>query len=294
MEISLISPKGTPAILFNDLCGSTTEFKLGFDDEAPSAITCPPSAGVVQRPLNPLSIFDGEEIKGDWKLRFRIKQTGFGSGGRIVKWQLESCGDLVLNAPYLTKNDTFFLPPATRSQIWVETLLAEDVDNSYDEIIYQLVSLPSHGTLYKGTTPLKAGDTFTQQEIEGFAISYEHDGSAARADQFSFILRDTDGAWLGTPQFNIVISEDATVNTENELQIEQLHLYPNPTKDEVTIESTTNVVQVWVYDVQGRLMQQFNNRLPISTIDVRNWAKGIYWIQVQTEKAILTKKLVVQ
>ena len=294
VEISLISPAGTQAILFNDLCGSTTEFKLGFDDEAPSAITCPPSAGVVQRPLNPLSIFDGEDIKGDWKLRFRIKQTGFGSGGRITRWQLESCGDVVLNAPYLVKNDTFFLPPATRSQIWVETLLAEDIDNSYDEIVYQLVSLPSHGTLYKGTTPLKAGDTFTQQEIEGFAISYEHDGSAARTDQFNFILRDTDGGWLGTPQFNIVISEDATVDTEDELWTEQLNLYPNPTKDEVTIESTTNVVQIRVYDMQGKLMMYANNRLPVSTLDVSSWAKGMYWIQIQTEKAIVTRKLVVQ
>jgi len=294
VEMSLISPKGTQAILFNDLCGSTTEFRLGFDDEAPSAITCPPTAGTVQKPIGLLSVFDGEDIKGDWKMRFRIKQTGFGSGGRISKWKLESCGDVALNAPFLVKNDTFFLPPASRSQIWTEVLSAEDTDNTNDEIIFQLVAVPLHGTLYKKETPLQAGDTFTQQELEGFAISYQHNGSETQTDQFNFILLDADGGWLGTPQFNIVIATDATVDTDNTPVPAVVNLFPNPSKTFVTIEATSKIEQLVVFDIQGKRVFQSIQNQSITTLQVKDWAKGIYWIQVQLPQGVITKKLVVQ
>ena len=114
IEMSLISPAGTQVILFDNLCGSTRDFNLGFDDEAPDEITCPPTAAVPQQPVGSLSDFNGESIKGDWKLRFRVKDFGFGAG-EIESWSLESCGDVTVNNPFLLTNEVFELPPASRS-----------------------------------------------------------------------------------------------------------------------------------------------------------------------------------
>lgn len=297
VEISLISPAGTQAILFDNLCGSTTEFNLSFDDEAPDAITCPPTAGIVQRPLESLSIFDGESIQGEWKMRFRVKEAGFGAGGDIERWGLESCGSIAISAPFLVTNDTLFTPPASRSQIWIETLQADDEDNSNDEIIYELVATPNNGLLYLDNQVLAAGDVFTQQDIDGFRVAYEHDGSESTNDQFYFIIRDTDGGWLGTTAFNIEINSDATVNTNDPQLAAQINLYPNPTSTVVNVdlgELTDKVRQIQLFNLNGQLIKSIQTIEKINQIEVNNLSSGLYILQVHTQLGSYNQKFVVE
>lgn len=297
IEMSLISPKGTQAILFDNLCGSTTQFNLGFSSQAPDAITCPPVAGIQQRPVSSLQVFNGENLKGDWKLRFRVKEAGFGAGGNINRWSLQSCANIQLNAPFLLKNDTLFTPPAARSQIWRKNLLADDVDNTSAEIIFQLVTTPKHGQLFKAGAVMVVGDTFTQQDVDGFRIAYEHDGSNVRSDEFRFIIKDAQGGWVGTPAFNIVISEDATVNTK-EVELEtQIKIYPNPATNLISIEfsgSLDNIQQIQIFNLQGQLIQQVRNVSPKMELNVAAFNNGIYVLRVVSNQGITSKKLVIQ
>jgi hypothetical protein len=297
IEMSLISPKGTQAILFDNLCGSTTQFNLGFSSQAPDAITCPPVAGIQQRPVSSLAVFNGENLKGDWKLRFRVKETGFGAGGSINRWSLQSCANIQLNAPFLLKNDTLFTPPAARSQIWRENLRADDVDNTSAEIIFQLVTIPQHGQLFKSGILMAGGDTFTQQDVDGFRIAYEHDGSDERSDEFRFIIRDTQGGWVGTPVFNIAIREDATVNTEEVGLETQIKIYPNPATHFINIELgdwADQVKQVQVFNLQGQLVQKAVNISPKMELAIEGLNSGIYFLQVISNQGILSRKVVIQ
>ncbi len=297
VEVSLISPAGTQAILFDNLCGSTSNFNLGFDDDAPDAITCPPTAGIVQRPLESLAIFNGESIKGEWKMRFRVREAGFGAGGSIERWALESCGSLTLNAPFLVTNDTLFTPPSLRSQIWIETLQAEDEDNSSDEIIYEIVATPNHGVLYQDEQVLSVGDTFTQQDIDGFRIAYEHDGSESTNDQFYFIIRDVNGGWLGTPAFNIAIREDATVNTSELELAKQIDIYPNPTSEIINIDLSKivdEVQQIEIYDLNGQLLRSIQTIQVVNQLRIEEFSSGLYLVQVRTKETVYTAKVVVE
>ncbi len=297
IEMSLISPKGTQAILFDNLCGSTTQFNLGFSSQAPDAITCPPVAGIQQRPVSSLEVFNGENLKGDWKLRFRVKETGFGAGGRIDRWSLQSCGNILLNAPTLFINDTLFTPPAARSQIWRENLRAEDMDNTSDEIIFQLVTTPQHGTLFRGNTALTSGDVFSQQDVDGYRISYEHNGSNERSDEFRFIIRDTEGGWLGTPVFNIAIREDATVNTKDITLAQQIKIYPNPATHFINIELgdlADQVKQVQLFNLQGQLIQSLVNISPRMELGVEELNSGIYFLQIIANQGIISQKIAIQ
>jgi subtilisin-like proprotein convertase family protein len=71
LDVYQISPAGTEAHLFNQLGSSGDNLtNTAFDDEAAVAIGSgtPPFTGSF-RPFQPLSVFDGEPIAGDWKVR---------------------------------------------------------------------------------------------------------------------------------------------------------------------------------------------------------------------------------
>jgi hypothetical protein len=72
LRVSLVSPKGTEVILFDQRCALTNKFILGFDDESPKDLICPPDDGIVFKPNQPLAAFKGEPLKGTWILRFKV------------------------------------------------------------------------------------------------------------------------------------------------------------------------------------------------------------------------------
>jgi len=298
LKLTLVSPAGTEAVLFEEQCASTLEFNAGFDDEAPDFIQCPPTEGIVYRPIDSLSIFDGESTQGDWILRGQIIQAGFGTGGDITSWEIEFCADVVATPPAVITNDTFPVPPAARSQITKDFLEVQDEEFGPNDLTYTLISIPENGTLYLNDQPLGVNDRFGQNDINGFRLSYEHDGSATTDDRFTFIVQDANGGLFGTPQFNIVIDEGAVVNTEEVAVSNRLRLFPNPTSDAVQVELEDRVegeVQVSVFDLQGREIQRtvhagMNNVMALNTGQL---PEGLYLVTVRTEKAIYTERLVV-
>jgi len=72
---------------------------------------------------------------------------------------------------------------------------------------------------------------------------------------------------------------------------------PNPAKDIVTISDNEvyKEMQVSIFDVQGKQLgnYKFQKQNPIH-LDVSNFSKGIYFIKIQTEPSVETKKLTIQ
>ena len=59
-----------------------------------------------------------------------------------------------------------------------------------------------------------------------------------------------------------------------------IRLYPNPTHDALTIESSSALVgEFRLYDAAGRIILTGNFMGEITTIDVRNIAPGTYTLQ---------------
>ncbi|MDK2973567.1 MAG: lysyl endopeptidase [Candidatus Sumerlaeota bacterium] len=92
LDIYLISPAGTEAHLFNRLGSSGDNLTdTVFDDEAGTAIGSgsPPFTGSF-RPYQPLSVFDGEPIAGDWKVRI-VDNANLDSGTvNLLKLDIEA------------------------------------------------------------------------------------------------------------------------------------------------------------------------------------------------------------
>lgn len=104
---------------------------------------------------------------------------------------------------------------------------------------------------------------------EGDWLYYTNNNSIPRMTQFSYAPPQS----LSTTTFNTTFS-----------------VYPNPTTDFVNINTTSDIKQVNIYDLQGRLIStQYSDR-----VDLQNNQKGIYVLEVVTEQSKHTQKIIKQ
>ncbi len=301
LRITLVSPAGTEAILYNRNCLNTGLVRLSFDDEAPTGIFCPPSNNAPMRPVEALSIFDGENTFGEWQLKVQVVTSGFG-GGSIKNWNLEFCAALTPTPPLTVRNETLPVPPGQSNTLTKNFLETQDENAAPEQLTYTLVRPPAHGQLYRlsqNNEPLLAGAKFSQATINTFNLAYVHDGSDTQADSFTFVVEDGEGGWIPTQVFHIAIDEDAVVNTQELATQNGISLFPNPAKDMVTIgflQPVSGFAEVRFFNLQGQQVQQGRfieggNYLQVSTAALPS---GIYFVQVQGAEGHYVQKLAVQ
>jgi subtilisin-like proprotein convertase family protein len=301
LEMTLKSPAGTEVLLFGDICGNTSIYHVGLDDENPIPIgtDCPPTNGIAYNPFEPLSNFDGENTQGTWELNIDIL-TNLGDGGFLDTWGLEFCASFEPNGPFLVNNNMAGVQPMSNRRISTSDLLVEDVDNPSYELEYTLLSVPAHGYLTLDGETLEVGDSFDQANIDWADFRYFHTDPTqvgGDMDEFYFIVEDGTGGWLGTPKFTIVVDE--TVATEDIDLSTTVDLFPNPARDQINVSFAQQLngnITLSIIDMQGRLLntQKEQNLHGNLTIDTNDLIDGIYFMTIQTEGAIFTKKFAVQ
>ncbi len=98
------SPAGTTVELLSFVCDDANDFSISFDDE--SEIVNRPCPLFSQEPLRPqqmLSVFNGEEARGEWKLTIidDVRQDG----GSFSGWSIELC--------VMSEEELIILSPST-------------------------------------------------------------------------------------------------------------------------------------------------------------------------------------
>ena len=76
--------------------------------------------------------------------------------------------------------------------------------------------------------------------------------------------------------------------------------YPNPVKDHISLEFSSNVIQsldVKVFDFIGReiyfeYLNNFNGNYK-RKVDLSNYKKGIYFIQISSDEGVLNRKFII-
>lgn len=129
------------------------------------------------------------------------------------------------------------------------------------------------------------GDTFETMVMNGSGLS-------------DLIIEDT--RWYGAsygymnispnptqPSYPVPAQDPATLSNTNNQKIE-FSLYPNPTSDYLNIHSEEQVLDVTIFNVQGRqVLKSSEDRL-----DVSNLTSGIYLIEVKTNSGKATSKFI--
>ena len=101
----------------------------------------------------------------------------------------------------------------------------------------------------------------------------------------------------------IVCSSPLMTNVSCPLSIEEeelktaISIYPNPTKGQFFIknESSINLEKVVIYDISGRLISKYDISITSSrkTINLVGVSKGVYFVNIYSEAAFITRKIVI-
>lgn len=299
LRVTLISPAGTEVILFDQNCGATLNLLLGFDDDAPSAIVCPPDDGIVFKPVEPLAAFIGENTQGNWTMRVKVVESGFGASGAFQDWSLEFCASNSPTSPLLITNEPLEVPPGLSNVITPAELEVTDEDNGPSEVEFTLITVPENGTLFFQGTPLGVGDMFRQASINANNVWYTHDGSDTQTDKFFFIVEDGTGGLIPNQQFDIIIDENAVVGTEDIDPARDISIFPNPTTGQINIAFNKVIeedIMLSLLNVQGQevMRQGFEQVGQQITLDASSLPNGVYFVTIQTNNTVLSKKVMIQ
>jgi len=299
IRVVLEAPDGTEARLYSRRCGGSRLF-TGFDDESPLAFNCNPSPndGGVRKPQSPLSVFNGKEIQGDWKLRVEALNPST-SGGQFRNFEIEFCANIVSQGPSLDLN--LVEVPLGGFQILDRTFIsANDPDNGVSDLEFIVVTQPARGHLELYGRTLDIGDRWTQAQSQTGGLVYVDDeGVTAGTDSMKIVLTDNSGNLVATPVINFDIDASFVVSNENieTANIEML-LAPNPTQDITTVRwgAPSQGGQLNLIDGRGRLVaqQQVANGQRDAQLDMSTMAPGIYLINYRGEEGTRTLRLVVQ
>ena len=76
----------------------------------------------------------------------------------------------------------------------------------------------------------------------------------------------------------------------------EFKIYPNPTVDELNFEFPDNVqsANVQVYNILGKQITQTQLNRTVPKLDTNAWASGMYVVQIITEDAVQTKRIIKQ
>jgi len=90
-------------------------------------------------------------------------------------------------------------------------------------------------------------------------------------------------------QADYVYSEDCILGIADNFQ-SQVVISPNPTNESIYIETNYLINSIKVFDVFGRLVLAQNNSS--NQIEVSSLSAGLLFVQIETDKGIVTKKIV--
>ena len=85
------------------------------------------------------------------------------------------------------------------------------------------------------------------------------------------------------------------LSSEDFASIENATIYPNPAiNNEVTIASDVELKSIILYNINGQIIQEIKNPMRVdNSYKVNNLSSGFYLVQLATENAVATKKVIV-
>jgi hypothetical protein len=100
-------------------------------------------------------------------------------------------------------------------------------------------------------------------------------------------------AYVGTAPDMGCYEYDATVNIDD-YHTDTTAIYPNPTNNLVSFGEISNLKQINLVDITGKMIKDYSVDYLNNTINLSNLSTGVYFIRFKTNKGIISKKVIKQ
>jgi hypothetical protein len=172
------------------------------------------------------------------------------------------------------KNGETTIPPGGYKILWAD----EDLYQGATHLNFKLSNEGETVGLYQLT-----GSTLTKLD----EVIYPESG-----DNVSFSrIPNATGPFMFTAALT-PLQENTFVTGIEEGEVDEVKLYPNPSANDISIESAYNIRSITVHDSHGSIISHATSDGGSLTLDVRSWAPGLYAIVLQTDQKLIMKRFV--
>lgn len=104
-------------------------------------------------------------------------------------------------------------------------------------------------------------------------------------------LIEPDGTWGHAAEFLMEQFDTATQNKINPIDINELMVYPNPTKSYININPIANINKIELFNQTGKLVKQTVN-ITNNRIDINDLPYGYYMLKITSKEKIYVAKII--
>ena len=90
------------------------------------------------------------------------------------------------------------------------------------------------------------------------------------------------------------VGQGSELKLSSNISEEGFHAYPNPTSNDLNIESEDVINTMKIFSITGKLMSNQKVNANQTQVDVSNFQPGVYMISIETEEEVLTQKFIKQ
>jgi hypothetical protein len=114
-------------------------------------------------------------------------------------------------------------------------------------------------------------------------------GEGSKVAAYSWVVNDGVHSWTHTQK--MTTNPPLPTSIKELGTIDAVTVYPNPVTDKINISSRFDISLVQLFDLAGKEIYSAKNS---NSIDVNNFAKGIYFIKITGEDFSVNKKVVLE
>lgn len=263
LEIELIHPNGTAALLWDRTCGTQNDIFASFDDEATEAAPCPPTdGGFYFSDVDPLTTFDNLPLAGNWRLR--VTDRADRDGGSLNAFTLKVCREDLTSLPV---DFLYFTATPQKDHIQLDWATSEEINNRGFMIERSQTGI----------------DDWTElgHVAAGTAYTFPDETALANTDYF-YRLRQED--LDGRVNYSDIRSARLGGSTG-------LTLFPNPTSSHLNynLPGGTEPLPYQLIDVNGRLVAEGQLQPAGGRIELAEQPAGIYFLRCNGETRKVTR-----
>jgi hypothetical protein len=261
----------------------------------------------IANPAMPALVDSITFLMNDMKISHNKLYTTYQSSQKIYSWNLSS------TLPYLTLSDSIQMPVSSLLYMDVNgnQLIAKSTDtlyrfriNTVPDIIPMsseaMPAYPYNGSLIARDTNIIAYSRYNSLYISSGIVGNSFiDSARVNVDgnyTINSMLLDNNLFYSNTAHSYLVGFAGSISGISNDKIDADVYIYPNPATSMLTISmEKSKIQQLRIYTVLGEEITTITPNNNQSIINVNQYAKGVYFIQITDEmKNTCTKKIVIQ